>query len=388
MGWPRHMNTQVVLEVLLRPLPLMLLLGTILVAGVAGKRLARRFGGPDIAGTLFIMSVGAAAALTSTPDTRDASYAFAPQGATAFLGRFLNFSDVIKAITSPVTGTEQVANILLFAPIGFLGFTLLRSSVKSLGIACTLTVVLETWQGYVNRSADLADVRNNILGATLGMLLGKAVALIVPRDTAAAQGTEKGATRSFLIVATGGVVVLLAFVTVPPLWYRQTQPDATADASRSGDELLDDVRAILAAQNARGVPNFSYLPQRQPPNLTRMLIAKASDPAVDSYQFGDGTTYAYVQYGRRRPHNCTAEPERGSSELCVQYKPIRPTGPSATYSYVSVRLGTSTGATPDLEDPTTRADTTYWASTDFVPLSEADWFTDLATRALAAAPDE
>lgn len=164
-------SAQVVVDVLVRPVPLAILVVTLAAAAAFGGRLARRRGVAPVVGVLLLACVGVVLALTAAGDSRqEEDYAPAP-GALGFLRRLLVSDRVGAIVTAPPVTAEQFANIALFVPVGLLAYAYYRSVWRCAGFATILSVLIETWQSYVGRSADLVDVRNNVAGALLGMVL-------------------------------------------------------------------------------------------------------------------------------------------------------------------------------------------------------------------------
>jgi hypothetical protein len=69
--------------------------------------------------------------------------------------------------------TQQIANVALFVPIGFLLTLLVRRPllVMALGFLGSVAIELAQLEFLPTRVADLADVEHNGLGAILGVLL-------------------------------------------------------------------------------------------------------------------------------------------------------------------------------------------------------------------------
>jgi VanZ family protein len=131
---------------------------------------ARRAGCPRPTAVLFVLAVGGVLALTLTP-TR-ASAVEPPH----FLTQLADPHFLWATSTTAPDDAEQLANIALYLPLGFLGFSVLHSGLRSAVFGAALTVLVETCQyGIVGRSGSLTDIRNNTAGALLGALVAAVV---------------------------------------------------------------------------------------------------------------------------------------------------------------------------------------------------------------------
>lgn len=215
-------------------------------------------------GVLFLAAVGVVLAVTGAADTRRVEdFAPAP-GAVGFLQQVFDprrFADMVT--TLPADG-EQCGNVALFLPVGLFAQAFWRRTVWSIGFCLLLSIVIEVWQSYVGRSADLVDVRNNAVGGILGVICFLAVG-------SAARGRarrvlERAHIERLTAVTAAAVAVLLAFV-VSQQGYHNAPPQEEillGDPKVPDHELLDSVLAIVAAR-AGGDPQFSYVPQRPRP---------------------------------------------------------------------------------------------------------------------------
>ena len=93
--------------------------------------------------------------------------------------RFLNLRPFVWVTEVYAMGTRRmleqlVTNIVMFIPYGFLlptAIRLLRSPWRALGVVLGTTVLIETVQYCIGRSADIDDVIMNFLGGCLGYAL-------------------------------------------------------------------------------------------------------------------------------------------------------------------------------------------------------------------------
>jgi len=211
-------DTQVVWQLVVRPLPLSVLFITLVVAAVFGSRIPRHGSASGRTGGLFLAAVGVVVTLTCTADTRNVAD-FAPEpGALGFLRRLVDFDQVAATVTTPPATGEQLANVALYIPAGLLAYALWRSAVKSVGFCVLLSVTIETWQSYVGRSAELIDIRNNVFGSILGVLL---YVIAGPRVRAwTSQMVEEARVKQVLAFAAVTIGVLLTVVVSMPLLVR------------------------------------------------------------------------------------------------------------------------------------------------------------------------
>lgn len=135
-----------------------------------GAAVARRAGCPRPTAVLFVLAVGGVLALTLTP-TR--ASAFEPPH---FLTQLADPHFLWATATTFPDDAEQLANIALYLPLGFLGYGVLHSGSRSAIFGAALTVLVETCQyGIAGRCGSLTDIRNNTAGAILGALVAAAL---------------------------------------------------------------------------------------------------------------------------------------------------------------------------------------------------------------------
>lgn len=146
---------------------------------------------------------------------------------------------------------------------------------------------------------------------------------------------------------------------------------APVNPSAAGARLLQDA-ADIAAYHKTGEPNFSYVPEQQPPDLLRMGLGGHGAQTADTYQFGDRKLQAIVVFSADSSTNCPALCVRGTTPV-----------PAATagFRHVMVYFTGNVGESPSTTDPATAAAAKFWSSTTFVPVAKAAWFTELLDRA-------
>jgi hypothetical protein len=364
----------VLVDVLARPMPLTVLAVALGAAALFGRRLARRRGVPPAVGVLFVAAVGAVLAVTSGADGRQAAdFAPAP-GTGGFLPGQLHPSRLADLVTTLPANGEQWANVALFLPVGLLAQAFWRHAAWSVGFCLTLSAVIEIWQAYVGRSTDLVDLRNNIIGAILGVILFHAAGSRVRGWTSWL--LERMPVVQLTAVTAAAAAALLGLVVSQQGYHNVPRPEALflVDPTLPNHELLDSVLAIVAAR-AGADPQFSYVPQTPPPGLRRMT-GGSTDPIMDSYDMADpAIRQASVQFSAQPGSTCTAT----SAASCVRGGPLHPAPPDPQFRYVSVHLHGDVTASPSRA-----VAARYWSKVKLVPLAEAAWFTDLVTRAQAA----
>lgn len=371
-------------EVVVRPVPLTILVVALVAAAVFGGRLARRRGASPVAGVLFLAGVGVVLALTGAADTRHAEDFTPPPGAFGFLHRLFDPSRVVSVVTSLPAGDEQWANVALYVPIGLLAQAFWRRADCSIGFTVLLSVVIEMWQSYVGRSADLVDVRNNSAGGLLGVIIYFAIGAAV-RDQARRllQRVRAGRMAAASAAVTAAAVAVLLGVVVWQQGYHNRPPEESlllVDPNVADHELLDSVLDIVSAR-ANGEPQFSYLPETPPPGLRRMGGGSTA-PIIDSYDLTDRTIrQVSVEFSAQPAAACTDMSTPETAQGCTRSGWLQPAPSDPRFRHVTVYLyGPGAGKS----SPSYLAAKSYWSKTKLVPIDEAKWFTDLVTRAKAA----
>lgn len=136
---------------------------------VVGRKMESRL----MASVLYAMTVAAVGALTLPTDFTD-MYAFpAPQfNLGGFLNHFISSSAVISAFTDLLTVPEHLANVLLYIPVGVLGYLFLGKWWRALVAAVVLTFTVELVQALSGvRDGSAEDFYRNCFGAAVGVAL-------------------------------------------------------------------------------------------------------------------------------------------------------------------------------------------------------------------------
>jgi glycopeptide antibiotics resistance protein len=156
------------------PAPLTVLAITLVVVWPAARWIGRRSGGRPVVAGLFLLWVGIVVALTLTPSkpVPGAPVTMPPH----FLEQIGHPRLVLSLLTAAPSDAEQVANILLYVPVGFLARLVWRRTVPAALIGMALTIAIETCQySIIGRAGSITDIRNNTAGAVIGALLGATV---------------------------------------------------------------------------------------------------------------------------------------------------------------------------------------------------------------------
>ena len=150
------------------PAALVVLAATLSTAWPLGRHLARRYQCRTATAVLFVVAVGLILAFTLTPDETAAGNPRPPQ----FVQQLGHPRLIWAYLVAPPDDPEELANIAIYLPAGFLGRFVWGSVRRATGTGLILTVFVETCQyGLVGRAGSITDIRNNALGALLGALL-------------------------------------------------------------------------------------------------------------------------------------------------------------------------------------------------------------------------
>ncbi|MEV4600643.1 VanZ family protein [Amycolatopsis sp. NPDC049253] len=79
-------------------------------------------------------------------------------------------------VNGPIGLLNNLGNIALFVPLGFLAHVVTRRKAAVVAASAGLSLAIETVQYFIGRSADVDDVLLNTLGAALGLVLATRVA--------------------------------------------------------------------------------------------------------------------------------------------------------------------------------------------------------------------
>ncbi len=160
---------------------------TLVLAWPVGRRIARRYGRPQVLTVLFVGALGVVLALTVPVPFR----ALRPRRAVGFLEQFTDVPLLAVEAISFGSNAEQWGNVLLFLPLGFLGALVSRSALRAAGLGIALSVLVEVWQSAAGRGGEVGDVLHTAAGAVLGAVSAAVVLRIRrPRRRAAADVGE------------------------------------------------------------------------------------------------------------------------------------------------------------------------------------------------------
>jgi glycopeptide antibiotics resistance protein len=151
------------------PTALAVMVAALAVAWPIGGRLAAHSHCTRANAILFVVTIGMVVALTMTPNepTTGTGVPMPPH----FLQQLGDGPLIWAKLTAAPDDSEQLANVALYIPVGFLGRLVWRNAVRAAGFGMALTVFIETCQyGIVGRAGSITDIRNNTAGAILGAL--------------------------------------------------------------------------------------------------------------------------------------------------------------------------------------------------------------------------
>ncbi|WP_326837743.1 VanZ family protein [Amycolatopsis rhabdoformis] len=83
--------------------------------------------------------------------------------------------DEARNVRGPIGLLNNLGNIALFVPLGFLATAVTRRNAAVVVALAWFSAAIETVQYFIGRSADVDDVLLNTLGAALGVLLAARV---------------------------------------------------------------------------------------------------------------------------------------------------------------------------------------------------------------------
>lgn len=156
------------------PAALAVIAATLATAWPLGRRLSNRYQCSRAAAVLFVVAVGLILALTLTPNAPATGIPL-PQP-PHFVYQLGHPRLVWAMLITPPNDAEELANIAVYLPAGFLGRYVWSSVGRATGVGLALTVFVETCQyGVIGRAGSITDIRNNALGAFLGALLAAVI---------------------------------------------------------------------------------------------------------------------------------------------------------------------------------------------------------------------
>lgn len=196
------------------------------------------------------------------------------------------------------------------------------------------------------------------------------------------------------LAVSAALITVLGITAGVTLWRRADAADRprqaiptfqAVDESVPEHQLLDDALYITAWRQSGLVRNNAVVPKNRPPNLTRIHLGSDGEAITDTYQFGEHGLQAIVAYSAKPNSLCENAEEGQVPALCVRDGAMTGTaGGSGDFRYLTVYFTGNVNGTPSTADPDTANAQRFWADTDFVPISEAAWFTDLVNRGRAA----
>jgi hypothetical protein len=154
------------------PAALVVIAATLVIAWPLGRQMASRYRCYRAAAVLFIVAVGMIVALTLTPYEQAGIPLPRPPH---FLQQLGDGQLIWAQVVAPPDDSEEVANIAIYLPAGFLGRFVWGSTGRATGFGLVLSVFVEICQyGVIGRAGSITDIRNNVLGALFGALVAKA----------------------------------------------------------------------------------------------------------------------------------------------------------------------------------------------------------------------
>jgi hypothetical protein len=156
-----------------KPTVLAVVIAAAVVSWAIRRRITDQAQRPDAIAILFVVAVVVVVALTMTPnEPATGSYVPSPPH---FLDQLRDGHLIWARLTGWPDDSEEVANIALYLPIGFLGRLVWHEVLRAAGFGIALTVFIETCQhSIVGRDGSITDIRNNTAGAILGALFAAA----------------------------------------------------------------------------------------------------------------------------------------------------------------------------------------------------------------------
>ncbi|HEY8533930.1 MAG TPA: VanZ family protein [Micromonospora sp.] len=166
---------------LLQPAVLVMLIATAVLALPVGRWLAQRYRCPRSVAVGFVVACGVVVSLTAVTGPM-VGHPFPERWWIPYYLRQLTDDGFLYAeLTSLCGNAEELANVLLFLPVGFLGCLLWRSALRTVAFAACFTVAVETWQSIIGRASSLGDLLHNAIGGTVGALLALGVRSLMRR---------------------------------------------------------------------------------------------------------------------------------------------------------------------------------------------------------------
>nr|WP_221376683.1 hypothetical protein [Actinoplanes polyasparticus] len=167
----------------------------------------------------------------------------------------------------------------------------------------------------------------------------------------------------------------------------------SVDPSTPEAKLLDSVLYVDDWRRFGNPVGFTYVPESRPPGLIE--ISPGNPPnlsggphrgsgngaLLDGYRFsaGNARIFVVVEFAAGPTSTCTDVSDL-SHAICVRSsKPIRPAPDDVALHQTTAYFTADSNAA--LKSTDAEIAKRFWATTDFVPATDADWFTDLIDRA-------
>jgi glycopeptide antibiotics resistance protein len=156
-------------EFVTAPAAFVVIIATFAIAWPLGRRMAARYRCSPAIAILFVIAIGAILALTLTPSEPSGIPFPRPPH---FLQQLGDGRLIWANLVTPPDDSEELANIAIYLPAGFLGRFVWGSVGRATSVGLVLTIFIETCQyGVIGRAGSITDIRNNTLGAFFGALL-------------------------------------------------------------------------------------------------------------------------------------------------------------------------------------------------------------------------
>lgn len=175
------LSTATIWRFLFQPAVLVMLIASAVIALPAGRWLARRYRCPRSVAVGFVVACGVVVSLTAVNGSMYGR-PFSERWWIPDYLRQLTYDGFLYAeLTSLCGNPEEVANVLLFVPVGFLGCLLWRSALRTVAFVACFTLAVETWQSIIGRASSLGDLLHNVIGGIAGVLLALIVRGLMSR---------------------------------------------------------------------------------------------------------------------------------------------------------------------------------------------------------------
>lgn len=168
-------------QTLFHPAVLVMLIASAVLALPVGRWLARRYRCPRSVAVGFVVACGVVVSLTAANVSMSGQVDPGRWWIPGYLRQLTYDGFLYAELTSLCGNPEELANVLLFVPVGFLGCLLWQSALRTVAFVACLTLAVETWQSFIGRASSLGDLLHNVIGGTLGVLLALIVRSLMSR---------------------------------------------------------------------------------------------------------------------------------------------------------------------------------------------------------------